>query len=104
MPSKDEIKNWMTRANMSRQQLADALDVSINTLNKWLSSPREITPRRMAAIERLMNESDTASTLQSVRAFSVRFTAAEWQQIQAAHGVASADDVEVLLRRLALQG
>lgn len=103
MQSKDAIKTWMTASNTTRPQLAAALGVSLNSLNKWLSTTREIPARRMAAIEQLMRATDAAAALSPVCAFAVRFTAAEWASLQAAHGISTAAELESLLRRLALQ-
>lgn len=65
-PSKDEIKNWLSRHNRDRQWLADKLGKKLGTVNNWLSTSISIPDGTLALIRRLIQD-DTAAEAQRQR-------------------------------------
>jgi hypothetical protein len=53
-PTKDQIKIWLKHPGRSRKWLSNECDVSINTVNNWLSTAIEIPPKQLIRIAQLM--------------------------------------------------
>lgn len=64
-PLKDEIKNWLAVIGQNRKWLAERCGVSKSTVNNWLSTSINISPRKLALIQKLMDETRAATKLRT---------------------------------------
>lgn len=55
-PSKKEIKEWLKGIGENRFWLADQCGVAKVTIDKWLSSERDIPAKALLIIQRIMDE------------------------------------------------
>ncbi len=54
----DEIKHWLKKRRLNRTWLAERLYVSVNTVNGWLSSGKNISAQRTLQLREIMDEYD----------------------------------------------
>lgn len=54
----DEIKHWLKKRKLSRAWLAERLYISVNTVNGWLSSGKNISSQRALQLREIMDEYD----------------------------------------------
>ncbi len=54
----DEIQHWLKKRRLSRTWLAGHLYVSVNTVNGWLSSGKNISSQRALQLREIMDEYD----------------------------------------------
>ncbi len=58
--TKERIKDWLKAFGHTREWLAGECDVSVKTVNNWLSSPQDIPAAKLRLIERLTQEDEAA--------------------------------------------
>lgn len=66
-PNKDDIKKWLRDIGKDRKWLAEQCDVSLSTVNSWLSTDRGVAAKAVLVIQHLMNETNCKSTYQDIQ-------------------------------------
>ncbi len=103
MTDLDKIKTWVKK-NMSRQELAEAVGVSLGTVNNWLSGNAPIPEKKQLLIGRLMQSGKDVAPCASepVRAVAVGLTCAEYAQVQEAAAEAK-EELDLFARNAVLK-
>lgn len=98
----DEIEIWRSTHGLTKKELAARIGISYPFLVDILNGKRELSEATAAKFEVLRSEATKVCRYDDVRAYAVRLTPAEFQQLCAVAGVKdmSADDVEQVVRDL----
>lgn len=99
----EQIRNRCDAAGYTRADIARHVGVSKHTVDNWFSAGRVIPPAKARAIEELLRSgTQNGVSYDSVIAFAVRLTPAEYKQLCKAAGVENltAEAAEAAVRRL----
>lgn len=81
----EEIKNWLKRARMTRQELAEKIGVSKGTVNNWLCGADPIPHAKALLIETMMQPAQpppaAVNILDEVQVITIKLTRAEYAAV-----------------------
>lgn len=84
----EEIRAWLKRAHISRQELAERLGVSKSTVDNWLCGNHPIPQGRVMLIETMMQPAAVppaaVNILDEVQVIVIKLTRAEYAAVCAA--------------------
>lgn len=84
----EEIKNWLKRARMTRQELAEKIGVSKGTVDNWLCGAHPIPHAKALLIETMMQPAPpppaAVNILDEVQVITIKLTRAEYAAVRAA--------------------
>lgn len=84
----EEIKNWLKRARMTRQELAEKIGVSKGTVDNWLCGAHPIPFAKLQLIETMMQPAVSppaaVNILDEVQVITIKLTRAEYAAVCAA--------------------
>lgn len=98
----NEIEAWRVAHKLTKKELARRLGITYTFLVDILNGKRELSAATALKFQQLSGEESKPCRYDDVRAYAVRFTPTEFQQLCAVAGVQdmSAEDVEKMVRDL----
>lgn len=84
----EEIKAWIKRERITRQELAEKIGVSKGTVNNWLCGADPIPYAKLQLIETMMQPAPpppaAVNILDEVQVITIKLTRAEYAAVRAA--------------------